>query len=59
MLAIETASPEETGERALKDLTFFGGLFGTVLTFSHHVVPNINLCRLLLIFTSPIAILYG
>lgn len=47
MLAIETASPEETGERALKDLTFFGGLFGTVLTFSHHVVPNINLCRLL------------
>ncbi len=23
MLAIETASPEETGERALKDLTFF------------------------------------
>jgi hypothetical protein len=24
MLAIETASPEETGERVLKDLTFFG-----------------------------------
>ena len=47
MLMIETASPEETGERVLKDLTFFGGLFGTLFTFCHQVVPNINFCRLL------------
>ena len=42
MLAIETAGPEETGERVLKDLTFFWGLFGTLFTFCHQVVSQIS-----------------